>query len=81
MVFMKNKIYYSTDPASLQWNVVGNIEPEINNNFVSCINTPDGVLVSCRDRVYYIKNGDSFALPTIQDDVSLSYPTSYYVKI
>jgi hypothetical protein len=81
MVFMKNKIYYSTNPESQQWNVVGNIPNYKNNNFVSCINTPDGVLVSGRDAVFYIKNGDSFALPTIQDDVSLSYPTSYYVKI
>jgi hypothetical protein len=81
MVFMKNKIYYSTDPTSLQWKVIGNIPSDKNNNFVSCINTPDGVLISCRDTVFYIKDGDSFALPTIQDDVSLSYPTSYYVKI
>jgi hypothetical protein len=81
MVFMKNKIYYSTDPASLQWNVISNIPSDKNNNFASCINTPDGVLVSCRDTVFYIKDGDSFSLPTIKDDVSLSYPTSYYVKI
>jgi hypothetical protein len=81
MVFMKNKIYYSTDPASLQWKVISNIPSDKNNNFASCINTPDGVLVSCRDTVFYIKDGDSFGLPTIKDDVSLSYPTSYYVKI
>jgi hypothetical protein len=81
MVFMKNKIYYSEDPKSLKWNIVANLPTNKNYHFSSCVNTADGVLVSCRDEVIFIKfSDDAFVLPIIEDDNSLSYSTSYYIK-
>jgi hypothetical protein len=83
MVFTKNKIYYNLDPINNKlWNKINGLNESKNYQFLTCINTPDGVLVSGMNDVIYVTIPDNkFLLPIADTNLLNKYQTSKYIKI
>ena len=83
MVFTKNKIYYNLDPINNKsWNKVDGLDESKNYQFLTCINTPDGVLVSGMNDVIYVTIPDNkFLFPTADTSLLNKYRLSKYIKI
>jgi hypothetical protein len=83
MVFTKNKIYYNLDPINNRsWNKINGLDESKNYQFLTCINTPDGVLVSGMNDVVYVTVPDNkFLLSPADTNLLNKYQTSKYIKI
>jgi hypothetical protein len=83
MVLTKNKIYYNLDPINNKsWNKINGLDESKNYQFLTCINTPSGVLVSGMNDVVYVNIPDNkFLLPTADTNLLNKYQTSKYIKI
>ena len=83
MVLTKNKIYYNLDPINNKsWNKINGLDESKNYQFLTCINTPSGVLVSGMNDVVYVTIPDNkFLLSTADTTLLNKYQTSKYIKV
>jgi hypothetical protein len=83
MILTKNKIYYNSDPINnSQWTKFAGLDETKNYQFVTCINTDDGVIVSgMTDIIYLSISEDKFMLSKADTVLLNKYTLSKYIKI
>jgi hypothetical protein len=64
------------------WNKINGLDESKNYQFLTCINTPSGVLVSGMNDVVYVTIPDNkFLLSTADTTLLNKYQTSKYIKV